>query len=223
MNFDFGSLENKKKTSSAPQGAKTTSAKTTSKSEAPKVDFSNLGGTSSKTSSKPSASPSTSNTASKRTTSSRASSRSKGKKTWIKGVDNNVILFAGVGGGIVFIILLGVIISFLGSSEPESSVDVSAQKRTYLEQAYEFANKHEYENAISAYKKAYELDPHDSYATDQISIIYRNNLHDESSADFWKNKSEQITSNKVDSNRGASAKAYAEKAERKKQKRGGGR
>lgn len=232
MSFDFGSLENKKKTSSSTQGTKSPSAKNTPKKEAPKVDFSNLGGISSKADSKPSASPaarktaspSSSKTGSKKTTSSRASSRTKGKKSsLIKGVDNTVLMYAGIGGGIL-VLLIVVVASFLGGqSEKQPEVSVAAQKRTYLEQANEFANKQEYENAISAYKKAYELDPHDSYATDQISIIYRNNLHDESSAEFWKSKSEQITANKVDSNRGASAKAYAEKAERKKQKQGGGR
>lgn len=95
-------------------------------------------------------------------------------------------------------------------------------KRAYLERANEYTNNHEYQKAIDAYKKAYEIDPHDSYATDQISILYRNNLHDESSAEFWKSKSEQITANKVDSNRGASAKAYEEKAARKAQRRAGG-
>ena len=96
-------------------------------------------------------------------------------------------------------------------------------KRAYLERANEYTNNHEYQKAIDAYKKAYEIDPHDSYATDQISILYRNNLHDESSAEFWKSKSEQITANKVDSNRGASAKAYEEKAARKAQRQNGGR
>ena len=43
-----------------------------------------------------------------------------------------------------------------------------------------------------------------------------------SNAEFWKSKSEQITANKVDSNRGASAKAYEEKAARKAQRRSGG-
>ena len=96
-------------------------------------------------------------------------------------------------------------------------------KRAYLDQAYEYAQNQEYQKAIDAYKKAYEIDPYDSYATDQISILYRNNLHDETNAEFWKSKSEQITSNKVDSNRGASARAYEEKAARKAQRQNGGR
>ena len=92
-------------------------------------------------------------------------------------------------------------------------------KRAYLERANEYTNNHEYQKAIDAYKKAYEIDPHDSYATDQISILYRNELHDESNAELWKSKSEQITANKVDSSRGASAEAYKERAERLKKKR----
>lgn len=125
-------------------------------------------------------------------------------------------MYAGLIGG--FVILL-IIVGFCFSGGSSATHSPKMDKRAYLERANEYTNNHEYQKAIDAYKKAYEIDPHDSYATDQISILYRNNLHDESSAEYWKNKSEQITANKVDSNRGASAEAYKERAERLKKKR----
>ena len=218
MSFDFGSLENKKKSSSFPQGTKTTSTKSSSKSEVPKVDFSNLGGSTGKTSSKSSGKTSTNKTSSKKTSTSRSATRARGKKgSQIKGVDNAMLMYGGIGGGILLLLII-VMLCFTGEKTASSPVNSVAQKRTYLDQANDYTNKNEFQKAIAAYEKAYKLDPDDSYATDQISIIYRNNLHDEAQAEYWKSKSEQITSNKVDSNRGASARAYAEKAERKAKK-----
>ncbi len=137
-----------------------------------------------------------------------------------KGKNKNLYTYGSIIGGFVILLIIAVFCFSGGSSATQAP---KMDKRAYHDQAYEYTNKGEFEKAIDAYKKAYELDPNDSYATDQISILYRNELHDERSAEFWKSKSEQITANKVDSSRGESARAYAEKAERKKQKQGGRR
>ena len=138
-----------------------------------------------------------------------------------KGMNKNTYTYGSLIGGLLILLVIVIYCVNGGSSTAPNSPKMD--KRAYLERANEYTNNHEYQKAIDAYKKAYEIDPHDSYATDQISILYRNNLHDESSAEFWKSKSEQITANKVDANRGASAKAYEEKAARKAQRRAGGR
>ncbi|MBQ6617418.1 MAG: tetratricopeptide repeat protein [Thermoguttaceae bacterium] len=137
-----------------------------------------------------------------------------------KGKNKNLYTYGSLIGGFLILLIIAVLCF---SGESSTTQTPKMDKRAYHDQAYEYTNKGEFEKAIAAYKKAYELDPNDSYATDQISILYRNELHDESNAEFWKSKSEQITANKVDSNRGASAKAYEEKAARKAQRRGGGR
>ncbi|MBR0238421.1 MAG: hypothetical protein IJQ39_10050 [Thermoguttaceae bacterium] len=236
MSFDFGSLENKKKSSSAP-GKKPTPAKPAPQSNAPNFDFSNLGGSPNNTQSsnntppsfggsshnsqpKPSGKPLSGSAPSKKTPSKSPAGRAaKGKKgSLIKGVDNTV-LFAGIGGGVLLILVVAFFLLSGGSDSTSKPVDAVAQRNKYINQAYELVNKHEYEKAIAAYEKAYKADPNDSYATDQISIIYRNNLHDEEKAEYWKNKSEQITSNRVDSSRGASAQAYEERAEKIKKLR----
>ena len=220
MSFDFGSLENKKKSSSAP-GKKPTPAKPAPQGNASNFDFSNLGGSPNNSPPKPSGKPSSGSAPSKKTPSKSPAGRAaKGKKgTLIKGVDDAVV-FAGIGGIAVLILAVVFFIFFSGGSDSTSKpVDAVAQRNKYINQAYELVNKHEYEKAIAAYEKAYKADPNDSYATDQISIIYRNNLHDEAKAEYWKNKSEQITSNRVDSSRGASAQAYEERAEKIKKAR----
>ena len=195
MTFDFGSLNNNKK--------KTSTTKRTSSSKTP-----------SKSSSRSSSSRSSSSRSTRRRRSSNPLSG------LFKGKNKNLYTYGSLIGGFVILLL---IVVFCFSGESSSTHSPQMDKRAYLERANEYTNNHEYQKAIDAYKKAYEIDPHDSYATDQISILYRNNLHDESSAEYWKSKSEQITANKVDSSRGESAKAYAEKAARKAQRKSGGR
>lgn len=217
MSFDFGSLENKKKSSSA-SAKKTTSANPSSKNNAPSIDFSNLGGSSNNTQSKPSGKPSPSAGSSKKTSSKSSATRAKGKKgSLIKGVDNTV-LFAGIG-GIALLLIIIVCVCFSGNEPKSKPVDNVAQRNKYINQAYELVNKHEYEKAIAAYEKAYKADPHDGYPPTQIAIIYRTNLHDEAKAEEWTRKADAIITNVVESSTGASAAAYEERAEKIKKMR----
>ena len=108
--------------------------------------------------------------------------------------------------------------AFAGNAPAPKASNSATTKNDYIRKGMDYAANNEYEKAIDAFKKAYELDPRDSYASDQIAHIYRNNLHDERNAEYWKSKSDNVTNSAVDSNRGASAKAYAEKAERKRQR-----
>lgn len=198
MSFDFNSLE-KKPGSSKPKSGSGSKSKPVSKS-------SNV------------------------SSSGKSSSGKSAGKTGIKrgrsasGIDQNTLIFGGVGGGIILITIVAALMFSGSTSSSGSSSGNPSTKRAHLEQANRYTNQGDYQKAIKEYEKAYKLDPSDSYASDQISIIYRNNLHDEAQAERWKQRSYKVTSQKKESMEGSSAAAYAEKQakqEAKKRSRGG--
>ncbi len=156
-------------------------------------------------------------------TASRGNSNAKaGKKRGksSKGLDPNVMLFGGIGA--VVLLIIAVACCFMGEGGGSSGKMGGLTKREHLDRAYSYNSKGNYNKALEEFKIAYKMDPTDGYAPDQISIIYRNNLHDNGQAEHWKNISNNIISNAVDSNRGASAKAYAEKKSKKEARKKAG-
>ena len=155
-----------------------------------------------------------------------ASAGSKSKKTSRPGkgkplLDNqNIVLMAGC--VLVLLVIIFAAFSFTGSGGGGGGAakgDLSSRqqnlKTQYLEQAMSYNESGQYQKAVAAFKKAYEIQPTDGYAVSQIAILYRTKINDPAQLQYWEEKNRQIVSGAVNQLKGQSA-DYWDKKNKKK-------
>lgn len=145
----------------------------------------------------------------------KSSRQGKGKPLF----DNQNIAFM-AGGIIVLLIIILAAFSFTGSGSGGGSTGVISarqqkMKNQYLEQAMSYNESGQYQKAVTAFKKAYEIQPTDGYAVSQITILYRTKINDPAQLQYWEEKNQQIVSGAVNQLKGQSADYWDKKNNRR--------